>query len=478
MTQPWLPPAIAPLTRLKVAHDMPIDAEDWQVAHEYHRDRQNSYYQSLYCGGIVCGLEVSPIAPPERVIATYRDGRWLQVQPGIAIDSYGNIIVVPEPIDFHLASKVTGRQPQQVQVVYLLLRYVDPEQLQGVAPGRVRETFRLEETNAPPHRGDIELCRIRLRADSEPLALPADVFAPEDSALDPRFRPVVRPRPEAVVRVGVLGQEADDPRDRFACSALSRLLQSCAGLYPAMVGSGETALLTLPVDTDTLGNYDLIYLSARHVSGSPEPQLVEALRNYQQQGGTLLLEISPASSLLADLQEMVARLQVQLAGVTVAPKAAPASLEDLEGNDLSPEEADAAAAASQARWQAELADARAALVRESDRLAANARQLLARLGIALAPWESVSLERPERSHPFQFDAFPDLGGRLHQLWLGNGAIVALGQLALAWGGDARVPLDRQTLRTAQELGIDFLLAACQRRQLTRALHPTTPTEHA
>ncbi len=39
---------------------------------------------------------------PSQVEARYRDGRWVQIQPGIAIDLAGNLIVVPTSYDFLL----------------------------------------------------------------------------------------------------------------------------------------------------------------------------------------------------------------------------------------------------------------------------------------------------------------------------------------------------------------------------------------
>ena len=58
------------------------------------------HYQSLHQPGIVCGLGVSVIPAPADLPAQYRDGRWLQIQSGIAIDLVGNPIIVPQPIDF------------------------------------------------------------------------------------------------------------------------------------------------------------------------------------------------------------------------------------------------------------------------------------------------------------------------------------------------------------------------------------------
>jgi hypothetical protein len=93
------------LERLAVKDGLLLTADYWQRAHTYHRHRQNVHYQSLQQPGIVCGLGVSVIPAPADLPAQYRDGRWLQIQSGIAIDLVGNPIIVPQPIDFRITSE-------------------------------------------------------------------------------------------------------------------------------------------------------------------------------------------------------------------------------------------------------------------------------------------------------------------------------------------------------------------------------------
>lgn len=92
-------PPINPLQRLHVYNSLMMNAERWQLAHEYHRHRQNVHYQSLNEPGIVCGLGVRVIVPPDDAPARFRDQRWLEIQPGIAIDLEGNPIIVDPSID-------------------------------------------------------------------------------------------------------------------------------------------------------------------------------------------------------------------------------------------------------------------------------------------------------------------------------------------------------------------------------------------
>ena len=119
-------PPFQAFERLQIADGLLMTAQRWKSAHDYHRQRQNFHHQSLHQPGVVCGLGVSVIPAPMDVAAQYRDGRWLQVQPGIAIDLLGNPIIVPQPEPFRIQSQPP---PGQSLVLYLVVSYVDSDQL-------------------------------------------------------------------------------------------------------------------------------------------------------------------------------------------------------------------------------------------------------------------------------------------------------------------------------------------------------------
>ena len=153
-------PEIKPFERLQVSDGLMINSERWRLAHEYHHHRQNMQYQSLFLPGIICGLGVAPIAAPADLPAKFRDGRWVQIQPGIAIDLHGNFIVVPEPLDFRISSEAFDLK---VEIVYLVLSYVDPAKLKRLSSNEVLvETFRVNERTDLPLNSDIEICRLAI----------------------------------------------------------------------------------------------------------------------------------------------------------------------------------------------------------------------------------------------------------------------------------------------------------------------------
>ena len=88
------------------------------------------------------------ISAPRQVEAKFRDGRWVQIQPGIAIDIACNLIVVPEARDFPVDLEVASSDPV---MVYLVIGYVDPEELRRRQQRDiVQETYRIEQKNSSP----------------------------------------------------------------------------------------------------------------------------------------------------------------------------------------------------------------------------------------------------------------------------------------------------------------------------------------
>ena len=95
-------PAINPFERLNATDGLLINAERWRKVEQYHRGKQNFHYQALHQPGIVCGLGVKLITPDSNVPEVFKDGRGIQIQPGIAIDLKGNPIVVPKAQNIHI----------------------------------------------------------------------------------------------------------------------------------------------------------------------------------------------------------------------------------------------------------------------------------------------------------------------------------------------------------------------------------------
>lgn len=405
MTQPFPPPLIQPFERLQVTDGLRVTAERWRLAHEYHRSRQNLHYQALNQPGIVCGLGVQPITPPENLDRRYRDGRWLRIQPGIAIDLLGNPIVVAKPIDFYVTTKPTGERV----TVYLVLSYVDPDSLKGREQLElVQEFYRVDEKNKPPTGNEVEICRIELEPNLDGLKVPEDVFFPQANQLDLRYRLQVQARPQAVVRVGAVNHPEPETQPYF--EQLAALVKAIAPLYPSLSATLHQA--TLPSDSQPdvhLDDYDLLYLTGRHPF-FPLGVAAAALKTYLSQGGVLLVNV-PADGVA------LAKSILDFARSIGTP------LKYLEPPD------------------------------------------------ALKPTEPSDRRHPLRMEPFLFAKLPQITEQSIQVMVGGGIVLLLGDLAIAWGQHESLLLPRETIRTAQEFGINILNFAYQRRNWMQLLQP-------
>ncbi|GAB1543820.1 DUF4159 domain-containing protein [Scytonema sp. NUACC21] len=383
-------PPIEPLQRLHVYDSLMMNAERWRLAHYYHRHRQNVHYQSLNEPGIVCGLGVRVISPPEAAPARFRDQRWLEIQPGIAIDLEGNPIIVDPSIDrtFRIA---TPTPTTGTLTVYLVVSYVEPQN-PGQRSGSelIREWFRFDEKTSPPTEKEIELCRIQLQPSTVQLENPTDVLFPSFNQLDLRYRPQAKARPQAVVSLATTLNASDRIYEN-----LSYLLQSVAPLYPPLQGAAIKEVSLLPEDTD----YDLLYLTAWQVLNLDEQEL-DTLNKYLQTGGVILIEVPANSAKLA------------------------AEMKDL---------------------------------------------IVGQLETALQSWSQLSRTHPLRTQPFLFAALPRINQQAIQLSNGGGIVLVEGDLSAAWGCDDELSLNRNDIRTAQELGINILYFALQRRHMTQLL---------
>jgi hypothetical protein len=290
MAQQQFPlPPLQPLTRLNVQDSLRIDAARWSIAHDYHRQRQTLHYQALWEPGIICGLGVRVIDPPPTARSQFRDQRWIEIQPGIAMDVAGNPIVVgAEPAEnrtYRLATPAPVKEPLTVHVV---LGHVDPDTLE--LPEQVvhiSEQFRLDERVKTLDARDIELCRLQFWPGEVRLQSPKDPFAPGPYELDLRSRRVAQIRPQACLRIGAL-----DSLSHQTVQHWQGLLDSLPMLCPTLRGVLDLQPLEA-IAPQQLANYDLLYVTPTALAKwqtEGRDREWAALRHYLNMGGTVLLE--------------------------------------------------------------------------------------------------------------------------------------------------------------------------------------------
>ncbi len=127
-----------------------IDADTWKDAHEYHRDQMKLHVLAFHQIGIVEGLDVKASNPPDNTVT---------IQPGMAIDPEGNVIIVPQPQRYRIQAREKG-----TTYVTLHFREVPAEPYQppdGGQPTRILDAYRLQEGEKLPAEPHLELARVQ-----------------------------------------------------------------------------------------------------------------------------------------------------------------------------------------------------------------------------------------------------------------------------------------------------------------------------
>lgn len=429
---------IQPLQRLKVNDGLLLTAEGWRMAHDYHRQRQNIHFQSLHQPGIVWGLGVCVISPPSEVAEEYRDERWLQIQAGIAIDYNGNPIVVPEPLAFRIASEppLSGNL-----TVYIAINYVDPDRLQGLSDRPfVQETFRIDEKTTVPLNTEIELCRVLLEPGEVKLEVAADVLNPKANQLDLLKRKQAQVRSLQQVRIAQIIRDAKDDTATF--NNFSDLVESIPALYPAMQATVER--VTMPNNRVQL-DYDLLYFNKQHLLSLSETER-QVLSQYLASGAVVLLEVSAQEANIVELSMVQQQLRTAIA-----------QLHTSEGASIRQE------------LETELNAVNVNIKQRLQEMMQSISNFAESMGINLEISISDIFDRNHslRRQPFLFAQLPMVQQQSIQLLNLGGIIVVVGSLSQAWGIDDALSMSRETIRNAQEMGINILHFAWHRHHLTQ-----------
>ncbi|BAZ41863.1 hypothetical protein NIES4101_78310 [Calothrix sp. NIES-4101] len=431
--------SIEPLQRLQVTDGLLLTANLWRQAHEYHRQRQNIYYQSLHQAGIVWGLGVHVINPPEDIAGQYKDRRWLQIQPGLAIDGKGNPIIVPQPLVFRIASEAPAKGSL---TVYIVVNYVDPDKLHNQSDRQfVQETFRIDEKTTPPNGTEVELCRILLTPGEVELVNALDVLQPGINNLDLRYRSWAQLRIQKQVVVTYLADlQKTNPK---IVENLTYLMQSITALYPAM--GGKTIEISSLSEAVNKLDSDLLYLTyEQFLRLKLDEAQVQNLQQYLQNGANLFIEVE--EPLVEELSFVRQQLRNAIANLTQEQESA------LIRQEL----------------EAELLRVDEKLYQQLYQIQEPIQELSKQIGIPITNSATLPSHHPLRTEPFLFAQMPTIKNYPIHLFNWGGIILVFGSLSSGWGIDENLSISRETIRTTQEMGINILHFAWYRHQLIQS----------
>jgi hypothetical protein len=207
-----------------------IDVDTWATAHDYHRNHQQLHLLSLHGTGVAQGLDVVSTDPPSESVV---------VEAGLAIDSLGNTIIVPE--------RQYVRLGDSAGLTYLVLDYVESippsDANQRDTRARVKEDFRLRAVQTTPEPHSIELARVDMKKGAAIVGA-ANPWLPQANELDLRHRPrlyVTAPRAISVGLVVHGGEASLSPSHLSGFQFLLRELEFC-GLRAEVTKSTDASV--------------------------------------------------------------------------------------------------------------------------------------------------------------------------------------------------------------------------------------------
>ena len=272
-----------PVRRIKPYDGMIVTADVWEEAHDYHV-RQQRYHTLLNHGaGIVTGLQVIASDPPDNSV---------YILPGIALDSLGQTIILPEPFAYDLGA-AQG-------TLYLLLTYGESQPRpddraspSGQTDGMlyIYSHYGLEAGGAPPDPTGpyVELARVRRSAPAAPITDAPDPMLPGPNQIDLRFRRSIGASLQNVASLAVcyLGGGASERegarKHGRGASWMARAVRQTDGMQVWVDND-----VPLAPGSD-LSGYTLVYLVGQG-RFQFSPDAMNVVYAYLQGGGTLLIE--------------------------------------------------------------------------------------------------------------------------------------------------------------------------------------------
>ncbi|MBE9032399.1 hypothetical protein IQ266_21915 [filamentous cyanobacterium LEGE 11480] len=438
--------------RLHIGSDRLITVDRWRQVHDYHRRRQNWYYQALYQPGIIEGLGIS---------VDNQDGLTLIIQPGAAIDNQGNPIIVPTQETFKFRIQTRPESEKELQI-YIVLQAVDPNDLKGLPQETqtVPEYFKIHERRKL-QPGDIELCRILLNADQDVLEVssPKDPFFPKPNELDFRYRPIPRPRTSFDIQVGAVVTSSDHIQSApYLIKGWTDLIASIPSLYPRLSAHSMVQQYS-PTELGELNvqSCQLLHLPYRILGTLDRGWLMPILDRFIQDGGTVLVSIDIDQ--INDLMEnrnFAEHLQIFRALKLEARQL------DYAFTDRHKYGSQETANSLKGAIDSEIEDYSAEILSDLSHLIQKINQTH-RMGFDDEHAE-LELEHPLRRFPFPFSQLPTYKGYPVYVKQQGGWILMLGDLNEVWSIDPNFDCSREVLRSAQEFGINILHFAAQRWQ--------------
>lgn len=284
--------------RINPFQGLVIDADSWKDAHEYHRNQQKFHQLIFHRTGIIEGLRVTANSTPDLSVI---------VQPGIAIDPEGDVIIVPEEQKYQIKSRNRA-------LIYLTIQFreilVEPYQpAENGQPTRIMEAYRIREEEKLPNESYLELARIQFDPELKIITNPKNPSSPKTNEINSSYRkeekdaiveqasaPVKKPKsaPLSTVMLGHLALGGADKNLHVV--GLRNLVRDINRQGSAVVSLAEN----IRIDKN-INQYALLYLVGNKQFELSSTQQ-EHLNSFLDSGGVIFAEGCSAGREATDIK--------------------------------------------------------------------------------------------------------------------------------------------------------------------------------
>jgi hypothetical protein len=291
------------ITGISPFNELPVDAEIWREAHNHHHLHRRLHAISSHRPGIVNGLEVVPSQSKATTVV---------VAPGVAIDSEGRTIIVPEPVSFDIV------ETRQIYIILTFQNNKDRGSAVTVGGGtqyyREVEGHLLINTKDLPNTPYLELARVFRTGADKPIKEPANAFDPGNDELNQLYRPIAFPHCYADVSVGELSYVGKTEPGNWKPNrgGLWNLIREGNGAGFHLTFGG-----TINLQSKDESSLSLLYVAGRQgFQPRTEPEM-DGLKRYLDAGGLLFGEAGAGNAEFAQgFQDLATQLGAKLKKVS------------------------------------------------------------------------------------------------------------------------------------------------------------------
>jgi hypothetical protein len=219
-----------------------IDVDTWMTAHDYHRSHHQLHLLTLHGSGVASGLGLRPTDPPSDSLI---------VEPGVAIDAAGNVIIVPTRQRLAIES---GDRTTFVTLDYVESLPTSVAVNGHEGRGRMVEDYRIRLAAEQPAPPALEIGRVRTKGASPTISAASQPLSPGANEIDLRFRPELYPQAATELSVTLVVVGAEDALDPRHLGGLYNLLRELRRF-------GVRPLLSTASGSD-IPAADLLYVTA------------------------------------------------------------------------------------------------------------------------------------------------------------------------------------------------------------------------